>query len=137
MKIYLSAIPPGVIPPEQLVNRIGKYMYKHIDGSFKYELKPLMYDFWFTMLYEIPKPTNPGHKRIDDSVFEITIHLSITTYQKKIRVNVIEETPNQRTLGHDVFKPEQVVDPEIAKQRIMERVHQRIAKAYRDYDYVY
>lgn len=119
------------------VKKVGQYLYKHIDGAFKSNSGPNMFDVWFNMLYEIPPSKDPRYKRLDDTLYEIVINLNLTTYQNKVRINIIEVTPNARTLGFDVFLPEQLDDLERVKQMVMERVHQRIAKAYKDYDFVY
>ena len=89
------------------------------------------------MLYEVPPPPDARYKRLDDNLYEIVVNISITTYQKKIRVDIIEVTPNSRTLGFDLFTPEQMENLEQAKHMIMEKVHKRISKAYKDYDFVY
>jgi hypothetical protein len=91
------------------------------------------------------KLTNPnfgGCKECQDpmelnDVDEMTINVSITTYQNKIRVNTIEVDPMERTLGYDLFKPEEMVDLVSASKKIMEKVHKRIKKAYEKYDILF
>ena len=43
-----------VVPAAQLVNRIGKYFYKHLEGAFKMEKTANMCDVYTVILYSIP-----------------------------------------------------------------------------------
>lgn len=63
----------------------------------------------------------------------MTININITTYQNKIRINTIEMTPMERTLGFDLMKPEDMMDLQKAKEIIIWIVGNRIRKAYKDY----
>ena len=56
---------------------------------------------------------------------------------QQIRVNVIEVSPDERTLGSYVFNPEELVDLESAKKRILDKVVKRVSKVYEDYDFVF
>ena len=84
----------------QQVNRVGKYLYKNIDGAFKYKTSSNACDIYFTLLYQLPLESRDESKGKEyNDIHEITVDINITTYQNKIRVNVIEMTPKQRTLG--------------------------------------
>lgn len=128
MKIYIRSASQQ-IPVGLQVNRVGKYLYKHLDGAYKYEKSPNMYDVYVTLLYQL-KPECGGE--VND-VQEMTININITTYQNKIRINTIEMTPMERTLGFDSMKPEEMVDLKTAMEIIKWKVGNRIRKAYKDY----
>lgn len=128
MKIYIRSASQQ-IPAGLQVNRVGKYLYKHLDGAYKYEKSPNMYDVYVTLLYQL-KPECGGE--VND-VQEMTININITTYQNKIRINTIEMTPMERTLGFDSMKPEEMVDLKTAMEIIKWKVGNRIRKAYKDY----
>lgn len=113
----------------QHVIRVGKYLYKHLDGAFKYMKSSNMYDVYCTLLYQ-RKPECGG--KVND-VHEMTIDINITTYQNKLRVNTIEMTPQERTLGFDIIKPDDLDDLETAQKVIIWKVGNRIRKAYKDY----
>ena len=55
----------------------------------------------------------------------------------KIRVNTIELTPEERTLGSDVIKPEILNDLQTAMNIILEKICNRISKAYDKYDILF
>lgn len=112
----------------QQVNRVGKYIYKNLDGAFKFKTSSNMCDVYITLLYEVPG---------SNDVQEMTLDLNITTYQNKLRVNIIELTPNERTLGYDLYLPEKLEDLEEAKKMILQKVIKRISKAYQDYNFLF
>lgn len=129
MKVYIKSANQSQIPANQQVNRVGKYLYKHLDGAFKYTTDRNMYDVYVTLLYQL-KPEYGGKA---NDVQEMTIDINITTYQNKIRVNTVEMTPEERTLGFDVMGSDDMIDLEKAKKIIIWKVGNRIRKAYKNY----
>lgn len=105
------------------------YLYKHLDGAFKYTKDRNTFDVYVTLLYELKEE----YGGVKNDVQEMTINISITTYQNKIRVNTIEVTPQARTLGFDLFKIEDMQDMELAMSIIKWKVSKRIQKAYSNY----
>lgn len=129
MKILCVKSTQTQIPASQQVNRVGKYLYKHLDGAYEFRKSGNMYDVYCTLLYEL-KEEYGGTK---NDVQEMTININITTYQNKLRINTIEMTPQERTLGFDLMKPEELVDLQTAMAIIQRKVGNRIRKAYKDY----
>ena len=122
----------------QQVNRVGKYLYKNIDGAFKYKTSSNTCDVYFTLLYQLPLDMQePDKGKEYNDVHEITVDINITTYQNKVRVNVIEMTPMQRTLGYDLYEPYVLENLENAKKRIFNKIIKRVSKAYSDYDFLF
>lgn len=121
----------------QQVNKVGQYLYKHIDGAFKIEKTGNMCDVYFMILYEIPKLQRRfGHPE-DREMHEMHINLNITTYQNKIRVDVIEVSPEERTLGCYVFSPTEMEDLPNATKKIYNKVVKRVSKVYEQYDFIF
>lgn len=129
MKILCAKSTQLQMPASQQVNRVGKYLYKHLDGAYEYHKSGNMYDVYCTLLYQL-KEEHGGTK---NDVQEMTIDINITTYQNKLRINTIEMTPQERTLGFDLMKPEELVDLHQAMEIIIWKVGNRIRKAYKDY----
>lgn len=129
MKLYIKTTTQPQIPASTQVNRVGKFLYNHLDGAYRYEKGSNMYDVYVTLLYQL-KPECGGE--VND-VQEMTININITTYQNKIRINTIEMTPMERTLGFDLMKPEEMIDLKTAMEIIKWKVGNRIRKAYKDY----
>lgn len=115
--------------PGQQVNRVGKYLYKNIDGAFKITFGPNECTIKMRMYYQIPNDS----KSLDEMHFNI----NITTYQNKLRVNVIEDTEMEKTLGHFTITPEQTKNLEVARDIIYDKVCHYIEREYSDYDFVY
>ena len=122
----------------QQVNRVGKYLYNHIDGAFNYKKGSNMFDVYFTILYQIPYLQRiPGKGYEYNKLHEMTININITTYQNKLRVNVIEMTPEEKTLGCDVYTPDKLKDLGAARDLIYSKVTKRIAKEFKDYEFLF
>lgn len=127
-----------IVPASKQVNRVGKYLYNHIDGAFNYKTSPNMFDIYFTLLYQLPRLQQiPGKGKEYNDVHEMTININITTYQNKVRVNVIEMTPEERTLGFDLYPPETLQDLKNAQHIILNKVIRRVSKAYKDYNFLF
>lgn len=127
-----------VLPASQQVNRIGKYLFKHIDGAFKYSKSSNQFDIYFTLLYQIPYWERiPGKGSEYNDVHEMTIDINLTTYQNKLRVNVIELAPEERTIGYDLYRPEVLMDLPDAMKLIWFGVIKRVSKAYKNYDFIF
>lgn len=126
-----------MISANKLVNILGVYLYKHLDGAFKYVTSSNNCDVYFTLLYQLrPEDQSPRNTPEENDVHELTININLTTYQNKIRVNTIERTPMEKTLGCDVYLPETLQDLEAAKDMIFAKVVKRVSKAYKDFDFL-
>ena len=121
----------------QQVNKVGQYLYKHIDGAYKIENTANTCDVYFILLYQLPLEDRRTNHPEDEEMYEMHINLSITTYQNKIRVNVLEVSPDERTLGCYTFSPAVVENLENAKKLILDKVVKRVSKVYEDYDFVF
>ena len=127
-----------MLSANQQVNRVGKYLYNNLDGAFKYKTSSNTCDVYFTLLYQLPLDMQePDKGKEYNDVHEITVDINITTYQNKVRVNVIEMTPMQRTLGYDLYEPYILENLENAKKRILNKIIKRVSKAYSDYDFLF
>lgn len=138
MKITHTSIKAAnqqVLPASKQVKRIGQYLYKHIDGAYDFKSSSNNYDVYFLLLYELKKELREPGK--DYPVEEMKININVTTYQNKVRINIIELTPKERTIGFDLYTPEKVQDLPKAYPVIMEKIYKRIYKAYEDYYFLY
>lgn len=133
MKIYCANTQIPMAASQQ-VNKLGKYLYKHLDGAYDFKKSGNTFDIYSTLLYQLnPAYYNSDEDNGDHDVQEMTINISITTYQNKVRVNTIEVTPNARTLGFDIIPPESLVNLEDAMKLVVNKVGKRIRKAYQHY----
>ncbi len=133
MKIFCKSQPIN-IPASQQVKRIGKYLYDHLETAYKFKSSPNTYDIYFILYYQT---IHPRLGIATSKMQEMHIDINVTTYQNKIRVDVIEITPEARTLGFDVFSPEKLQDLQFAKEIIFEKVCKRVSRAYEDLEFLF
>ena len=122
----------------QMVNRIGRYLYDNLDGAFDLKKSPNMVDVYVTVLYQLPIDKQIiGKGREYNDVHEKTIDINITTYQNKVRVDIIELDEMERTLGYDLYEPKKLENLADAKKLIFQRAVKRLSKAYKDYLFLF
>lgn len=110
------------------VKKVGQYIQKNLDGAFKGLSSSDTYDVWVTVLYQLKEEFGGD----PNDVQEMTVNISITTYANKLRVNTIEVTPEEKTLGCDIIKPSDYSDLETLKRVIIWKVGKRIRKEFAD-----
>ena len=130
MKIYIKSARSDFskMPLTLQVKKVGQYLQKHLDGAFNGRSSSDTYDVWVTLLYQLKEEFGGDPNDVE----EMTINISITTYADKLRVNTIEVSPMERTLGSDVIRSSEYADLETLKRVILWKVGKRIRKAYAD-----
>ena len=127
-----------MIPTSQLVNKIGKYLYRNIDGKERIKFTGNTCDIYLTVYYQIPAHLqDPNAGQSVNDVQTMLVNINITTYQNKIRVNTITVTPEARTLGFDLYMPEECQVTSTICQKIYSKVCTRIAKAFKEFDFLF
>lgn len=124
----------------QQVNRVGKYLYNNLDGAFKINKSSNTCDVYVTVLYQIPSEILKKYNITDDKyteVHEMTVNISITTYQNKVRINIIEMTEGEKTIGYDLYTPESLEDLRESARKIYKRICARISKEFSDYEFLF
>lgn len=122
----------------QLVNKVGRYLYKNMDGAFQMKSTSNTFDVYTTLLYELlPEFQSPRNSNEENDVQEMTLNLSITTYQNKIRLNIIEVDPNERTLGYFLYPPELFDNMETAFTKIQRDFNRTVTKKYERYEILF
>lgn len=122
----------------QQVNRVGKFLYKHIDGAFNYKKSSNMYDLYMTILYQLPVESQDKSKGEEfNDLHEMTLDINVTTYLNKVRINIIEMTPEEKTIGYDLYEPEKLEDLVKASEIILKKIHKRISREFREYEFLF
>ena len=98
------------VSTNQLVNKVGQYIYKNLDGSVKSVRSSNTYDIYTNVYYQLDRLDQvPGRQSEGyNDMHEMLINISLTTYQNKIRVNLHEVTPEEYTFGYFVVPPEKL-----------------------------
>lgn len=124
----------SILPASKQVKRIGKYLYKHIDGAYSFKSSSNMFDVYFTVYYQEKHPTLGI---TINGVQELHIDINITTYQNKVRINIIEITPEERTLGYMLYTSEKLNDLPSAMKLIFDKIVKSVEKAYSDFEFIF
>lgn len=130
MKILIAATNTNPPKPDanQLINKVGKYLNKNIDGAFKIQFLPMACRVTMRMYYQVP-----GHKELKEMHFFV----DITAYSNKLRVNLTEDTPMEKTIGQVIVSPEQLNDLELLRDRVLFELEKSINKEYAEFEFVY
>lgn len=118
----------------QAVNIIGKYLFKHIDGAYNFKKGANTYDVYFTILYQLKEDYRTDK---DHDMHEMNINISITTYSDKLRMNIIEISPKEKTLGFNTFPLSKFDDLQAGYELIMNTLMKRLSKEYQNYDFIF
>ena len=116
-----------MIPANAMVNRIGKVLYRRIDGAYKINFSPNTCDVYMFMYYQAP----------GEDMKQMNFDISITTYQNKLRINITEITTMEKTIGQLIYKPEQIKDDQEFFARVHRDIIKKIEHEYEDYDFVF
>lgn len=119
----------------QVINAVGRYLYKHIDTAYSIKKSPNMVDVYFEIAYQLL----PEYRKVkeDEEAHVMSININVTTYQNKIRVNVIEVSPEERTLGFDTFKLEIFENMNEGMRMVLDKVRNRMKRSFKEYDFYF
>lgn len=121
----------------QLVNELGDYFKSKTDGAFKLKRSGNMVDIWMRVYYQIPAIQIPGEGKQSFPIQEMVININLTSYANKLRVNLIQVHPTERTLGHFVIPTEKLTDIENARKELLSRIYKRLHKLFEGYEFIY
>lgn len=125
-------------PVNQIVNVVGKYLYNTIDSAYNIKTTTNTCDVYMTVYYQTPQLSiRPGRKATYSDMYEMNIDISLTTYQNKLRMNLIVLDPEEETLDFSVWAPEKLRDLEDAKTRILTRVEKILVKYFDGYEFIF
>ena len=127
--------------PSQLVNRLGKYLYKNIESAYNIEYRPHECDISMTVLYEIPRDIMRMYpqefKDVMDTLNEMNISLSLVGYGDKVRMNLISEDTGEQTLGQKIYPMDKLLNSREAKQLILRDIHKILNKSFEKYEFIF
>lgn len=145
MKIYCETKQT----PSQLLNSLGRYLFKNLAGATSFKKSSNTFEINTIVLYQIPLDIKKKYNLPDDEITdvqEMNLNLNITTYQNKLRFNIIEETPDALTLGCKVInlglqkyqkaKTNQQLF-ELVMNDLQKYIYQSLEKRYSDYEFLY
>lgn len=126
------------IPASKAVKELGRYLYKNIDSAYNQKSSGNTYDVYMTVYYQVPEYMQvPWMDDQYNDLQEMNILLNLTTYQNKIRINILVNDENEKTLGYYLLPPETLHDIEKAKEKILNIVRKRLNKEFEDYEFIF
>lgn len=126
------------LQPNQIIPKVAKYLYKSIDSAYELKTSANTADVFISVLYQLPIYVGVSKTRSYDSdVNEMKLDINFTTYSNKIRMNIIEISPDEKTLGFDLFNPEDLEDVVEARKKILNKIKKRISKEFADYEFIF
>lgn len=115
----------------QVVKKLGKWLSKNMPNAFKYTSGANESSVYFTIYYL--EYTDPSIDYNNEELDEMVVEINITTYANKIRVNVIERTPEEFTVGHIVYPPDKSADWVNLRGVVIGDILKKIQKRFTDY----
>lgn len=125
--MYIKASSPE-LQANQMVLKLGQYLYKNLDSAYDFKRSGNTTDVYLIVLFQ---PYDGAEYE------EMKVNISITTYQNKIRVNILEVDPLERTIGSKVFLPDMLKQFPDTKKKILSYVENRLKKVYNNYDFYF
>ncbi len=126
------------VPVSQLINRVGKYLKRTIDGVYDYSTGANTCNLKMVAYYQFPQLSKkPGGPTTYSDLYEMSFDISLTTYANKVRVNLIEISPEEQTLGHFVVGPEKLYDMIEARDLILNKLRKILNKYFEGYEFVF
>lgn len=118
----------------QVVNKLGKYLYNHIDSAYRINNSANMVDVYFTVYYQLKEELRT---EFDEDMKVMSLYINLTTYSDKIRMNIVEISPREKTLGFNTFSINKFEDLSSGYTLVMNTVKKRLSKEYQDYDFLF
>ena len=117
--------------------QISKYIYNHIDGAYRYVAHSNSFDIYTVVYYQLPYWDRiPGKGSEYNDIHEMNIDINVTTYQNKIRVNLISLDPEECTVGYfTVDVAEQSMDDMYHK--IYNTIVKKLSKYFYEYEFLF
>ena len=128
------------VPASKLPGIVGKALYKRLDGAYSYKATSNTSEVKSTILYQIPVDVSNKYnlaKEERDQVNVMDVAISLTAYSNKVRVNVIELSPEEKTLGHKTFVSEKFSNVQDGVQEVLAFVAKCVHKEFDGYDILF
>jgi len=126
------------IPVNQQINKLGKYLKKHIDGAYSMKISANMCDVYVSLYYQYSiLPDRPGDEMRMSDLFEMKFNINITTYANKLRINLIEVHPDEQTIGHFVIDENTSQDIVATYGLTIKKIRNLLSKHFDGYEFIF
>lgn len=114
---------------QQEVNKIAKYLYKHIDGAYKIQYGANFVDVYINVFY------HTGEE--DADVQTMRLDINMTSYSNKIRYNVTEMDIMENTFLHGTLEVTELISYDDIVHAIYTRIVNAIIEEFEEYDFIF
>ena len=128
------------MPLNKIVNSIGKYLYKNLEGSYSLKKHSNSCEVKFTVLYQIPKNVSDKYslaKAERDKVNVMDVCADVATYGNVLRVEILQITPESKTVAFKSFKAPAPLNVQKFLKRVLQFVTSSIEKEYEGYEVLF
>lgn len=134
------AINSSTLNTTKLPGVVGKALYKRLDGAYSYKTTSNTSEVKSTILYQIPVEVSDRYnlsREEREQVNVIDVLIALTTYSNKIRVEVVELSPEEKTIGFRTFPKEYFDNVPDGVQRVLAFVAKSVKKEFDGYDVLF
>lgn len=125
------------LPLNKAIKTISQYLYRNIDSAYDLKHSSNMSDVYMTVYYQVPRLYQvPGRRDGYNDLHEMNIDINITTYANKIRMNITQISPEERTIGQLIIDGNDI-DVDKIKKRTLSYIQGRLKKEYEGYDFIF
>lgn len=124
----------------KVANSVGKSIYKRLDGGYSFVKTSTGCEVRSTILYQIPLELSNKYNLSYEQKTQVNVMdvlISITTYSNKLRVEVVELTPEEKTIGFQTFKDSTFTNVQEGVAVVMNFVQRVIRDEFKDYDVLF
>ena len=111
--------------PTQIVNILSKYIYKQLDGRYKFKLGMNKCDIYSIVYYQVPEVSADPNENIDYSDVN------------EMDLNINELSPSETTIGFLKYELKSFENIDELKSRVMTDIQKKIVKRYDKYEFVF
>ena len=132
--------------PEQIINSLGKYLFKSLDGAIDFNKKSNEFELNTLVLYEIPKEVIKTYNLNEDEygeLYEAELQISLTSYDTKLRMNIYCIRPENLVLGHmtlDVSRYEDMDNTQFFKlveEKLLAYIRKRLEAVFGGFEFIF
>lgn len=120
------------------INQIGKYLYEHLDGAYDYKKSANTFDIFLDVYYQIPQLSiDPSSPTTYSDIQSMKFNINLTTYQNKVRMNLIEIDPNDRPLLYKLYDTNKLKSVKSIYEKALEDIQKTLNKYYEGYEFIF
>ena len=139
MKILVCSSGTGV-EMSKVQQSIAKRLYKELDGAYSLIKKSNLSEVESTILYQIPQHVSDYYnlpKDVRDEVNVMDVLISTASYADKVRIEIIERSPEEKTIAFRSFKAKDFENVQKGVQKVVDYIKFSIREEFSKYEVLF